>query len=95
MRALLRPVSVIRCGLLAAALACGAWSALPTRAAAEVSDTDLDEDDGVDMPSGSVEDPDTIAPPPAQPRAHDEIPFPDAVPRDPDEIKPPDPMVPD
>ena len=37
------------------------------------SDTDLDEDDGLDVPKGKVEDPDVIAPPDAQPRAHDEI----------------------
>ncbi|MGD9762535.1 MAG: hypothetical protein AB7V27_02310 [Candidatus Binatia bacterium] len=50
------------------------------------ADVDVDEDDGLDVPAGKVEDPDEIAPPDARPRAHDEIPFPDAKPRDPDEI---------
>jgi len=59
------------------------------------SDTDLDEDDGLDVPKGKVEDPDVIAPPDAQPRAHDEIPFPDAQPRPHDEITPPSGELPD
>ena len=76
-------------------LAGAATAELPGGAADEVADTDLDEDDGVDMPSGKVKDLDVVAPPPAQPRAHDEIPFPDAEPRDEDEITPPDPKIPD
>lgn len=58
------------------------------------ADTDVDDDEGVDMPSGKVGDPDEIAPPDAQPRAHDEIPFPDARPRAHDEIQPPDVRLP-
>lgn len=58
------------------------------------SDGDLDDDDGLSMPSGKVEDPDEIAPPDAQPRAHDVIPFPDAQPRPHDEITPPDAKLP-
>ena len=59
------------------------------------ADTDVDDDDGLDVPSGRVQDPDEIAPPDAKPRAHDEIPFPDARPRPHDEIQPPDPKLPD
>ena len=59
------------------------------------ADTDVDDDDGLDVPSGKVQDPDEIAPPDAKPRAHDEIPFPDANPRPHDEIQPPDPKLPD
>ena len=58
------------------------------------SDTDVDEDDGLAVPSGKVADPDEIAPPDAKPRAHDEIPFPDAKPRAHDEIQPPDVKLP-
>ncbi len=68
---------------------------LPGGAADEVADTDLDEDDGVGVPSGRVKDLDVVAPPADQPRAHDEIPFPDAEPRDEDEITPPNPKLPD
>jgi hypothetical protein len=58
------------------------------------SDTDLDDDDGLDVPSGKVRDPDEIQPPDAKPRAHDEIPFPDAKPRAHDEIVPQKPDLP-
>ena len=58
------------------------------------SDTDVDDDEGVDVPTDKVRDPDEIAPPDAQPRAHDEIPFPDAKPRAHDEIQPPDIKLP-
>lgn len=58
-------------------------------------DTDVDDDDGLDVPSGKVADPDEIAPPDAHPRAHDAIPFPDAKPRDPDEGPFPDAKVPE
>lgn len=59
------------------------------------SDSDLDDDEGLSMPSGKVEDPDVIAPPDAKPRAHDVIPFPDAQPREHDEIAPPDAELPE
>ena len=59
------------------------------------ADTDLDDDDGLSMPSGKVEDPDQIPPPDAQPREHDAIPFPDAQPRAHDEITPPDAKLPE
>ena len=59
------------------------------------ADTDVDDDDGLDVPSGKVQDPDWIAPDDPRPRAHDEIPFPDAQPRPHDEIQPPDPKLPD
>ena len=59
-------------------------------------DTDVDEDDGLDVPEGQkVGDPDEIKAPDAQPRAHDEIPFPDAQPRSHDEIPFPDAQPPD
>jgi hypothetical protein len=64
-------------------------------ALAQPSDTDLDDDDGLDVPSGRVADPDEIAPPADKPRAHDVIPFPDAKPRAHDEIVPPKPDLPD
>ena len=62
-------------------------------------DTDVDEDDGLDAPSGKVGDADEITDTDVKPRAHDEIPFPDAQPRSHDEIpfpdaKPPDPDAP-
>jgi len=81
--------------LVVTLLAATAPAELPGGAADEVADTDLDEDDGVGVPSGHVKDLDVIAPPDAQPRAHDEIPFPDAEPRDEDEITPPNPKLPD
>lgn len=59
------------------------------------SDTDVDDDEGVDVPDDKVQDPDEIAPPADQPRAHDEIPFPDAKPRAHDEIQPPDIKIPE
>jgi len=59
------------------------------------ADSDLDDDDGLSMPSGKVEDPDEIPAPDAQPREHDVIPFPDAQPRAHDEITPPDAKLPD
>ena len=58
------------------------------------ADMDVDDDEGVDVPTDKVGDPDEIAPPDAQPRAHDEIPFPDAKPRAHDEIQPPDIKLP-
>ena len=59
------------------------------------ADTDIDDDEGVDVPDDKVRDPDEISPPDAQPRAHDEIPFPDAKPRPHDEIQPPDIKIPE
>lgn len=81
--------------LLAAALLLGTAPA-PRAHAVEGgnADTDIDDDEGVDVPSDKVRDPDEIAPPDAKPRAHDEIPFPDAKPRAHDEIQPPDITIP-
>ena len=58
-------------------------------------DTDVDEDDGYDMPSDQVKDPDELQYPDDKPRAHDEIKFPDAQPRAHDEIIPDKPNLPD
>ncbi len=76
--------------------ACAALIGIGTVSAGQAgtADTDVDDDSGLDLPSGKVTDPDEIAPPDAQPRAHDAIPFPDAEPRDPDEIPPPEVKLP-
>lgn len=82
--------------LLAAALLLGAAPAVRAHAAeGGNSDTDVDDDEGVDVPSDKVQDPDEIQYPDAKPRAHDEIPFPDAKPRAHDEIQPPDIKIPE
>lgn len=67
---------------------------LAAPALGQPSDTDLDDDDGLDVPSGKVGDPDEIQDTDVKPRIHDEIPFPDAKPRAHDEIVPPKPDLP-
>jgi hypothetical protein len=86
MRRVARTITVLAAGLLLAGAPLLRAHALEGGNA----DTDVDDDEGIDMPSGTVRDPDEITPPDAKPRAHDEIPFPDAKPRPHDEIQPPD-----
>jgi hypothetical protein len=94
MRRFVRPVLRLAALLAASALLAGAPAPRAHAAEGGNADTDIDDDEGVDVPDDKVQDPDEIAPPDAKPRAHDEIPFPDAQPRAHDEIQPPDIKIP-
>ncbi|MDX2170824.1 MAG: hypothetical protein SF182_27390 [Deltaproteobacteria bacterium] len=92
----MRPVGclarLLRLGLVVLALT----APLAVRPAHAGVDTDVDEDDGLDVPQPKkIGDPDEIQYPDAKPRSHDEIQYPDAQPRAHDEIPFPDAQPPD